>query len=174
MNRFRRFDHKLSQRLMVPAHSRRWQWARLLAHLGDGQNVFLGLSLIYGLAWLTANADLLWADFAIAIVVVIAVSVVTLIKFTFQRERPQPPGEFVAFKYDSYSFPSGHSGRMAALATGLLFFYPFFGLIVSLITLGIAVCRVAVGVHYVSDIVAGLIVGTTVASVGLILLHYCF
>lgn len=52
---------------------------------------------------------------------------------------------------------------MVALAVGTLFFYPLFGWVLVLITLGVALARIAVGIHYFSDIVVGIGVGTLVA-----------
>lgn len=161
-----RLDTKLSQRCTLPPESKWWQWVRLVAHIGDGPYVFGGLAGVYLLGWLLADADLRRADLVIALIVLAAVSVVTLIKFVIQRERPQPPGEFVTFDYDAYSFPSGHSGRMAALAVSTLFFYPLVGLVLLLITFTVAAARVAVGVHYVGDILVGLGIGALVAWIG--------
>jgi undecaprenyl-diphosphatase len=125
--------------------------------------VFGGLGLVYELSWLAAKAQLRQAILVIALLVLIVAPLVTLIKFVVRRQRPQPPGEFVSFQYDVYSFPSGHAARLAALAVSVMFFnlplgWSFVGLAV-----GVAAARVAVGIHYISDVLVGLGLGALVA-----------
>ncbi len=129
--------------------------------------VFLG-------GWFWPNPFLRRAALSVALIVFFAIVIVTLIKFLIRRERPRPPGEFVTFQYDLYSFPSGHSARMAALSVGAIFFYPLLGWILVVLTLSIASARVAVGVHYFGDILVGLGIGTLVAWRGIPLLLYLF
>lgn len=57
------------------------------------------------------------------------------------------------------SFPSGHSASAAAFATGALMEYPLVGVPVAVVAAGVAASRVAVGVHYPSDVVAGVGIG---------------
>ena len=95
--------------------------------------------------------------------VLLAMALVTLIKYIVRRERPHPPGEFVTFQYDYYSFPSGHAARMAALAVATIFFYPLLGWILVVITLSVGAARITVGIHYVGDVVVGLGIGGIVA-----------
>jgi undecaprenyl-diphosphatase len=166
-NQLSSFDTKLSKRLSLPLESIWWRGARIVAHMGDGPYVFSSLILVYLLSWWWSDTFLRQADVTVAVIVVAAILIVTSIKFTVRRQRPAPPGEFVTFRYDLYSFPSGHSARMAALAVGALFFYPSLGWILLLVTLGVAAARVAVGVHYVGDILAGLGTGAVVAWAGM-------
>lgn len=173
LDRLLAFDARLSRQLCLSPWSEGWRWARLAAHLGDGPLVFSGLGLVYGLGWLVAEAQLRQAVWVIALLVLVVAPVVTLIKFAVRRQRPQLPGEFVSFRYDAYSFPSGHAARMAALAVGVMFFnlplgWSFIGLAV-----GVAVARVVVGIHYVSDVIAGLGLGALVAwTVRVMLLYF--
>lgn len=171
MNRLLTFDASLSRRLVLPLDSSWRQLARWIAHLGDGPLVFGGLALVYLLAWLWNNPFLRQAMVIVVIVVLSAMIIVTMIKYVVRRQRPQPPGEFVTFKYDAYSFPSGHSARLMALAVGLAFFFPTLSWLVMVIALLVAAARVVVGVHYVSDIVVGLITGAIVAWGTVILLQ---
>jgi undecaprenyl-diphosphatase len=157
------FDASLSKRLTLSSTSR-WRWlARLIAHAGDGPYIFGSLGVIYLLGWFFSSPLLRFGTIIVLCIVLTAMLVVTLIKFGVRRERPRPPGEFVSFHYDIYSFPSGHSARLAALAMGTIFFYPSGGLVLWGFAMAVAAARVAVGVHYVSDIVVGLGVGTLTA-----------
>jgi membrane-associated phospholipid phosphatase len=163
MKRLTALDVILSQRFTLSSESSWRQVAKVFAHLGDGQYVFSGLGLVYLLGWLGDGPRLRGASTVIALTVLTAMLIVTLIKFVVRRQRPHPPGEFVTFHYDKYSFPSGHSVRLAALAVSISFFYPPLGWLLASIALSVAVARVAVGIHYVSDIVVGLSLGVLVA-----------
>jgi membrane-associated phospholipid phosphatase len=52
---------------------------------------------------------------------------------------------------------------MIALAVSILFFYPLLGWVLIVVTLGVVTARIAVGIHYISDIIVGICVGTLVA-----------
>jgi undecaprenyl-diphosphatase len=134
-----------------------------MAHVGDGQNVFGALGVIYLLSWLLDKPLLRQSVLTIALIVLVAMLVITLIKFGVRRQRPRPPGEFVQLQYDKYSFPSGHAARLAALAVITAFLSPALGWFLGGVALMVAVARVAVGIHYVSDIVAGLVIGGLVS-----------
>ncbi len=170
MDRLLAFDVTLSQRFTLPLESGWWQLARFTAHLGDGLYVFGGLGLAYLLGRLWAELYFCRVILIITLIVLVTMVVVTLIKFVVRRERPLPPGEFVAFKYDAYSFPSGHSARLAALAVSAISFFPGFGWTLLIIALNVAIARVVVGIHYVGDIVVGLVVGSVVAWAAITLL----
>lgn len=163
MDHLLRLDTWLTQRLVLSPESGWWQWARLLAHVGDGPYVFGGLGFIYLLSWL--GPEFYWRQAVLSIIVIVlaALGIVTLIKYTVRRQRPQPPGEFVTFQYDAYSFPSGHSARLAALAVSSVFFFPNLGWVLMVVAVSVALARVAVGIHYLSDILVGLGVGAVVA-----------
>lgn len=165
MKRLLAFDASLSQRLTLSPRSIWWRWARIVAHLGDGPYVFTGLGLIYLLGWPWPNPLVRQAALVVMVVVFLAMATVTAIKFLIRRPRPQPPGEFVTFQYDKYSFPSGHSARMMALSVGIFFFYPIVGWILLILATSVAVARVVVGIHYVSDIMIGIGVGALVGWV---------
>jgi membrane-associated phospholipid phosphatase len=163
MERLTILDLALSQRLTLPSESTWRHVARFVAHIGDGQYVFSALGVIYLLGWFWGEPLLRRGAATVTLVVLAAMIVVTLIKFMVRRQRPCPPGEFVTFQYDLYSFPSGHAVRLAALAVSAAFFYPPLGWLLGGIALGVAAARVAVGIHYVSDIMIGLSIGALVA-----------
>jgi undecaprenyl-diphosphatase len=86
------------------------------------------------------------------------------LKYVVNRERPT--GETVR---KNSSFPSGHATGSFALATVLSAQYPALGVPAYLLAAGISYSRVYEGRHYVSDVVAGALVGHVVARV---LLHF--
>jgi undecaprenyl-diphosphatase len=56
---------------------------------------------------------------------------------------------------DKFSFPSGHAITAFAVALSLGSFYPEIMLLLLLLVANVAISRVIVGMHYVSDVVAG-------------------
>jgi membrane-associated phospholipid phosphatase len=170
MRRLALFDATLSQRFALAPTSAGWRWARLAAHLGDGQLVFGGLGLVYVLGWWGHSPGLCRNDLIIVLAALVTGVAATLVKYAVRRQRPQPAGEFVALQYDFYSFPSGHAARMAVLAVMAAFFYPAFGWLFGGLALTVAAARVAVGVHYPSDVTAGLALGVLVGEMSVVLL----
>ncbi|MEP6597950.1 MAG: diacylglycerol kinase family protein [Actinomycetota bacterium] len=66
----------------------------------------------------------------------------------------------------SSSFPSGHSASAAAFAVGAALELPPLAVPLGALAAGVAFSRVYTGVHYPSDVVAGVALGATVAAVG--------
>jgi membrane-associated phospholipid phosphatase len=62
------------------------------------------------------------------------------------------------------SFPSGHAASAAAFATGAAMEMPGLAVVACPLALGVAASRVVTGVHYPSDVVAGLAIGTAAAA----------
>lgn len=155
------------------AISQRWQkastgWAHHLAtvgaHLGDGWVWALVLILAVALMPVAAR-PLLWRW---AISMVIAGGITTSIKFIGRRQRPLQRRGFYSQTYDQHSFPSGHATRMGTVTVYLPVLFPKWGWFILLLTLWVGWSRVALGVHYLLDVLAGLVVGIVVS---LIVLH---
>jgi membrane-associated phospholipid phosphatase len=64
----------------------------------------------------------------------------------------------------STSFPSGHAASAAAFATGVATALPEAGAPLSAAAALVAYSRVHTGVHYPGDVIAGTVIGTTVAQ----------
>ena len=135
--------------------------AILLAHSGDSWFWWGGLGL---LLWLGTP---FWKDWSLIVLPsIIGLAVLVLgIKFLVRRQRPV--GEWGGFyrKTDPHSFPSGHAARaflLAVLVTGL---GPTWLAIVLWIWAPlVCLARVAMGVHYLSDILAGMATGSLAAG----------
>jgi membrane-associated phospholipid phosphatase len=130
--------------------------AAVLAHSGDSW--FWGAALF--VLWLFGNS--FWKQWAIAVVGSIGVLaiLVLLLKRMIRRPRPEGLWGMIYRRTDPHSFPSGHAARafmIAVLATGL---GPGW-LSISLWIWAplVSLSRVAMGVHYLSDVVGGLILG---------------
>lgn len=138
--------------------------AVFFAHSGDSW--FWGLAMIV----LWRFGDSFWKEWAVVQFVGISAlaALVMAIKFTVRRRRPEGEWGSIYRNTDPHSFPSGHAARsflIAVLATGL---GPAW-LALSLWVWAplVALARVAMGVHYLSDIVAGAALGGLCAWLGL-------
>lgn len=151
------FDARLSDQLRVaekPGLLR--TFAIFFAHSGDSW--FWGAGLIA--LWWFGNMFLKeWAVVILASIAALAALVMSL-KFIIRRRRPEGDWGSIYRNTDPHSFPSGHAARafmIAVVAAGLgpapvaLALWIWAPLV--------ALARVAMGVHYVSDIVAGFVVG---------------
>ncbi len=150
-------DARLSQRLRVaekPGALR--QIAIFLAHSGDSWFWGLGCLAI----WLLG--DPAWKYRALAIVFGIAITAVAVQAIKYVVKRPRPPGEWGQMyrSVDPHSFPSGHAARVGMLAVlGVALGPIWLTLILALWAPLVALARVAMGVHYVSDIAVGVVLG---------------
>lgn len=86
--------------------------------------------------------------------------VVRLVKMLTRRARPDGAWGGSYRRQDPHAFPSGHTAR-ASLLTALAFALgpPWLGVAMAAWTLLVAGSRVILGVHYVSDVVAGAALG---------------
>lgn len=153
-------DARLSAQMRV-AEKPGWlrRAAIFLAHSGDSW--FWGIGLVA--VWRLGSAE--WKDRAVWIFIGIAATAVIAqtLKFVFRRQRP--PGEWGAIyrSADPHSFPSGHAARVAMLAVlGLALGPLWFALVLLVWAPLVALARVAIGVHYLSDIAAGVVLGVVI------------
>jgi len=95
--------------------------------------------------------------------IVIDLAAVGLIKITFRRARPPYNADDQIYEApiaDKFSFPSGHSSRAAMLTIlGLYFFDDQYKSQLILFPFFLGFTRIAMGRHYLFDVLAGLILG---------------
>jgi len=100
---------------------------------------------------------------ALALLAMVAVvgtaAVATAVKYAVRRARPRDLPGFYSSRHDRYSFPSGHATRLATIAVVVGTFEPALALPGWGLALAVSACRVALGVHYPSDVLAGLAIG---------------
>ena len=112
-----------------------------------------------------------WRPWALTVLLsIIALAVIVLaVKFTIRRRRPE--GEWGALyrTTDPHSFPSGHAARAILIAILAIGLGPgWLAILLCVWAPLVALARVAMGVHYLSDVVAGAVVG---AIAGIIVLQ---
>ena len=68
---------------------------------------------------------------------------------------------------DEFSFPSGHTLHAVSFSLVALAYYPILAWLLLPFALSVAVSRVVLGMHYPSDVLAAVAIGTGLASLSL-------
>jgi len=142
--------------------------AAVLAHSGDSWFWVGGLILLwrFGLPpWNKIAAEL-------NIGVLVTAALVMLIKFSVRRRRPAGEWGGIYRHTDPHSFPSGHAARVVMLTVmsiGLVN-SGWWSLLLCLWAPLVGLARVAMGVHYFSDVIAGMVLGGVIGGIILALL----
>lgn len=71
---------------------------------------------------------------------------------------------------DKFSLPSGHTAAAWLMASIVAHFYPPFAIVAYVWATLIGLSRILLGVHYPSDVLAGMMLGVTIASLSLSIL----
>jgi undecaprenyl-diphosphatase len=96
---------------------------------------------------------------------------VLLIKLVVRRRRPEGEWGAIYRNTDPHSFPSGHAARAILLAVLAVAWGPWWLAAVLLLWAPlVALSRVAMGLHYLSDVVAGAVLGLAAGGVAILLL----
>jgi undecaprenyl-diphosphatase len=135
----------------------------LVSRLGDGlawYATLIVLPLLEGSAALLPSTHM-------ALTAALGVVLYKLIKGSLNRERP-----FASYRavkelvpaLDRYSFPSGHTLHATLFTIMLAHYYPALLVIAAPFSLSVALSRVMLGLHYPTDVLAGLVVGALLAA----------
>jgi undecaprenyl-diphosphatase len=157
LEQFSILDRQASARLAIPGGARLLRMLALVAaHSGDSPLWLLGgvVALIWG--------NTAWHDFGMRVLVgtLVAGTATTVLKWIFRRQRPPGKGRGFYTRFDRHAFPSGHAGRSACLAVLLAPLLPPWGFVALAAWVGlVGLARVALEVHFASDIVGGWAVG---------------
>ncbi len=152
-------DQRWSRALRVDGH----RWGKLIAtvaaHFGDGP-LWLVLWLV-GLIYFAP--PIRWQILGWVIASILAAVVTYTIKFTLKRPRPREIDGFYSKGYDRHAFPSGHATRMGTLPVFGVWIFPQWALLFWFISLICIWARVALGVHYLGDVIVGWLIGATIS-----------
>ncbi|HLU69496.1 MAG TPA: phosphatase PAP2 family protein [Fibrobacteria bacterium] len=148
---------------------RRWQRLRLpvwlerillaFVRMGDGWG-WLVMTVL--LALVTPRADFLFLVGQGLCAAVVTMPLYWILKATIRRARPYTIFRNIVPRVaprDLYSFPSGHTMNNLAIGVSLAVHLPWLWPFALAIPVATGLLRVLFGVHFVSDIVAGSIIG---------------
>ena len=162
-------DHTLMRRLNR-WHPPRWVrvWMILATRAGDG--------------WLWAGAAatiLLFGDQnrfraigAGAIAVTSGIAIFLTLKKAANRRRPscfEPHCWATLLPPDQFSFPSGHTITAFAVTVTLGHYYPELGAGLMFCAVSVAASRILLGMHFLSDVAAGAVIGALLARAAILL-----
>jgi len=146
----------------------------VMRHVGAARRSWLTRVLVpytiagtIGLPWLLAGAAVDQAE-RVAIAAGLAAVLANTVKYLARRDRPDHLPLLVR-PLRSSSFPSGHAASATAAMCALLVVAPGLAPLWISMAVAMAVSRIYVGVHYPTDVLAGVGLGIVVAAVPLII-----
>ncbi|WP_105902232.1 phosphatase PAP2 family protein [Vibrio gangliei] len=140
--------------------------SRAVSHTGDG-HLYAVIGLV---AWLfepTIGQTFLLLGL---LAFLIELPIYWLLKNSFKRRRPAQISDLLTSfitPSDQYSLPSGHTAAAFVMAVLLEHCYPELGLIAFIWAGLIGFSRILLGVHFLTDIVLGAILGMTCALIAI-------
>ena len=148
-------DKRLMQRINRWSAPRWFRWWMLLAtRAGDGWLWgLIGIALL-----LSSDANRFRAIAAAACAVACGIAMFHKVKRIFCRTRPrdiEPHCWANIVTRDRFSFPSGHSTTAFAVALSLGSFYPEIMPLLLILAANVAISRIVVGMHFLSDVLVG-------------------
>lgn len=159
LQKLNQFDIDLTDRMRLKTTGHAW-WkpAVILAH--SGNSWLSGASM--GLVWLLSfgQQPLHRISAIINISIIIQALTVFALKTLIRRQRPSGEWGGIYRHFDPHSFPSGHATRATMLAVlGLALAPAWVGWLLVFWAPLVCLARVLTGVHYVSDILGGILLG---------------
>jgi undecaprenyl-diphosphatase len=156
-------DHKLMRKLNNwPAPKWIRLWALAATRAGDGW-----LWYFIGLLVLVFGGDARWVALAAAgSAALVGIALFVSIKRISGRKRPceiQPHCWATLLPPDRFSFPSGHTITAFAVAVTFVQFFPVLTPVMLFLAVSIALSRILLGMHFLSDVLAGAVLGTLLA-----------
>jgi undecaprenyl-diphosphatase len=131
-----------------------------MTYLGSFSFMFVFCTAIFLLKGNTLHAMAIRA----MISVTISTGIGKILKMTVTRLRPFikiPNLNIKKIGIDKYSFPSGHTTGAFSLAVIIALYFPVLGFITIPLAFGVGISRMYIGVHYPTDVIMGVFIGTT-------------
>lgn len=169
LNRLAAREHAWLERLNG-AHLPGWQVGlfRLASRLGDGVFWYgLMLALVAAYGWEAAPTVLHMIVAGLS-----GTLVYTWLKGATERPRPYQVCSSICCltaPRDRFSFPSGHTLHAVVFSFVASAYHPGLGWLVWPFTALVALSRLVLGLHYVSDVLVGALLGAAVAGITLML-----
>jgi len=167
LERIQRWDAQWSER------SNRWLHVRALLRL------FRAISWLgNGIFWYALMLAMLVPDpraTALAVLHMVFVGVVCAAAYRMVKSGAARPRPYQALRrveagaapLDAFSFPSGHTLHAVAFTLVALAYWPWLAPLLVPFTVLTAAARIALGLHYPSDVLAGAVLGAGIAAASL-------
>ena len=152
----------LNEEQLTARHPLYWL-AHVGAHLGD--TVLWVLVTLF--LWRRARGDQPRQRSLIGWTISFAAGAVgtMLVKQAVRRPRPGSGRFLYGVGPDQHSFPSGHGVRCGVILIWATALWPGAGKLAPLLVLWIGWARVALNIHHIGDVVAGLVLGTGISQI---------
>lgn len=119
-------------------------------------SLFTFILIVFG------NKEIRRIGIEVAATLAVSQAITYSLKSLLSRDRPYKVLKNLntfGIKLKDYSFPSGHTSASFSIATVIVINMPVLSIIVITLALLVGISRVYLGVHYPTDVVAGIIVG---------------
>ena len=144
-------------------------------HLTNEIMKFISMCGDFGMSWLIVilitnmidQTRTMSIDMLIALIAATLIGQVT-IKSLVRRKRPchtYPEVQLLITTPSDLSFPSGHTTSSFACSTVMMLYNPILGIIGYIYAILTAISRLYLFVHYLSDVVTGVILGITIGII---------
>lgn len=163
-------DHRLMQRVHAWPAPQWVRWWMVCATRGGDGWLWYGLC---ALLLLVGGEQRFVAVAASSLAACLGIGLFLFLKRACNRKRPchiQPHCWAKLLPPDQFSFPSGHTITAFAVSTPLMLAYPFLSLPLLFLAVSVAASRVVLGMHFLSDVLAGIVLGTMLGHLTLTLL----
>jgi undecaprenyl-diphosphatase len=169
LNRMHRFDSSLC---LAVNHTSQYRlirdFFRVISRLGDGvfwYALMIGILIIKGAEGTFPVVHMLLAGG-------VGTLLYKWLKGKTLRPRPYEVHQDIWLTgkpLDKFSFPSGHTLHAVVFSLVALNYYPELAIIILPFTVLVGLSRVVLGLHYPSDVIAGALIGSTIASLSFLL-----
>ncbi len=157
--------------ILIHAHPQLIQVFSKITLLGVGTPYLVATALIFLWAFfLKKNKGLAWMALYVLMAILVSGVICDVIKMIAGRARPtmffsdQLYGfYFWQLQNRMLSFPSGHATTIAAVATACSLLFPRWRWVFFILVIFVAMSRVIVGAHYLSDVMVGSYLGFIIA-----------
>jgi undecaprenyl-diphosphatase len=144
------------------------RYFQTVSRLGDGIVWYLLGTVIF----LAEGMKSLPVIFHLACIVIVTTLMYRYLKQWTRRPRPFSRDQRIHLwtaPLDEFSFPSGHTLHAVSLSAVTIAYYPMLGIVLIPLTISIALSRIVLGLHYPSDVLAAIAIGTLTAWVSFLI-----